>query len=151
MALTTLTQRQTEASGAEPVPLAALAGGPPRASSLLALDLGQRLGWALRLPDGVIASGAVDFRPSRFEGGGMIYLRFRCWLERIHAVNRVGLVVFEEVRRHVGTTASHSYGGWLAILTAWCEAERLPYEGVPIGTIKRHVTGKGNADKRAMI
>ena len=23
----------------------------------------------------------------------------------------------------------------------------MPYEGVPVGTIKRHATGKGNADK----
>ena len=27
----------------------------------------------------------------------------------------------------------------------------MPYEGVPVGTIKRHATGKGNADKEAMI
>ena len=25
------------------------------------------------------------------------------------------------------------------------------YQGVPVGTIKRHVTGKGNADKAAVI
>ena len=28
---------------------------------------------------------------------------------------------------------------------------RIPYQGVPVGTIKRHVTGKGNADKQAVI
>lgn len=27
----------------------------------------------------------------------------------------------------------------------------IPYQGVPVGTIKRHVTGKGNADKQAVI
>ena len=37
------------------------------------------------------------------------------------------------------------------ILTAWCEANRIPYQGVPVGTIKRHITGKGNADKQAVI
>ena len=26
----------------------------------------------------------------------------------------------------------------------------MPYEGVPVGTIKRFATGKGNADKTAM-
>ncbi|MCW5700543.1 MAG: hypothetical protein KIT00_11950, partial [Rhodospirillales bacterium] len=54
-------------------------------------------------------------------------------------------------RRHVGVDSSHAYGGWLAILTSWCEHHEIPYEGVPVGTIKRHVTGKGNADKQAVI
>ena len=36
-------------------------------------------------------------------------------------------------------------------LTAWCEAKNLPYQGVPVGTIKRHATGKGNSNKEAMI
>jgi crossover junction endodeoxyribonuclease RuvC len=28
---------------------------------------------------------------------------------------------------------------------------RIPYCGVPVATIKRHITGKGNADKGAVI
>jgi Holliday junction resolvasome RuvABC endonuclease subunit len=27
----------------------------------------------------------------------------------------------------------------------------VPYQGVPVGTIKKHATGKGNANKAAMI
>ena len=27
----------------------------------------------------------------------------------------------------------------------------MPYQGVPVGSIKKHATGKGNADKAAMI
>ncbi len=62
-----------------------------------------------------------------------------------------GAVYFEEVRRHVGTDAAHLYGGFLATLTAWREQRGVAYEGVPVGTIKRHVTGKGNADKAAVM
>ena len=36
-------------------------------------------------------------------------------------------------------------------LTAWCEHHQIPYEGVPVGTIKKHATGKGNAGKEDMI
>ena len=43
------------------------------------------------------------------------------------------------------------FGGLLATLTAWCEANGIPYQGVPVGTIKRFATGKGNADKAAVI
>jgi Holliday junction resolvasome RuvABC endonuclease subunit len=39
----------------------------------------------------------------------------------------------------------------MATLTAWCEQNQVPYQGVPVGTIKRHATGRGNADKAAVI
>jgi Holliday junction resolvasome RuvABC endonuclease subunit len=55
------------------------------------------------------------------------------------------------VRRHAGVDAGHVYGGFLGQLTAWCEHRAIPYQGVPVGTLKKHVTGKGNADKAAMI
>ena len=124
------------------------AGGP----AILALDLGTRTGWAARLADGAVVSGTVSFRPSRFDGGGMRYLRFRNWLDELKRTTRgLTAVYFEEVRRHAGTDAAHIFGGFLAHLTAWCELGRLPYQGVPVGTIKRHVTGKGNAGKDAVI
>jgi Holliday junction resolvasome RuvABC endonuclease subunit len=55
------------------------------------------------------------------------------------------------VRRHLGVDAAHAYGGFLATLTSWCEHQKIPYQGVPVGTIKRHVTGKGNAGKSEMV
>jgi Holliday junction resolvasome RuvABC endonuclease subunit len=63
----------------------------------------------------------------------------------------IGTVYFEEVRRHLGTDAAHLYGGFLAMLTAWCEQRGIAYQGVPVGTIKRFISGKGNADKSAVI
>ena len=120
--------------------------------AVLALDLGTTTGWALRTMDGRIVSGTHDFRPRRFEGGGMRYLRFTDWLVELamlsHGIRRV---VFEEVRRHAGTDAAHVYGGFLGALTSWCEEHEIPYQGVPVGTIKRHVTGRGNADKAAVM
>ena len=152
MALTTLTQSPTDASEATPVRLQALAGGRPKTPVVLALDLGQKTGWAVRNRDGAVASGVQEFRPGRFEGGGMIWLRFRSWLQEVdETTGGVGVVVFEEVVAHRGVAASHCYAGFLAHLTAWAEANKIPYQGVPVGTIKRHATGKGNADKQAVI
>ena len=120
--------------------------------AILALDLGTVTGWALRSPDGTASSGAVSFRPDRFEGGGMRYLRFKHWLTEIkNTAGGIDAVYLEEVRRHAGTNAAHIYGGFLAHVTAWCEHHGIPYQGVPVGTIKRHVTGKGNASKQAVI
>ena len=129
---------------------------------ILALDLGTTTGWALRSANGPVAHGFVSFKSQRFEGGGMRYLRFGRWLADMLALNTpktgsqanltgIGAVYFEEVRRHLGVDAAHVYGGLLATLTAWCEHHQIPYQGVPVGTIKRHATGKGNAGKAEVI
>jgi len=124
---------------------------PRNTRKILALDLGTVTGWAACI-DGHVQSGTWTFRPSRDEGGGMRYVRFRHQVAEAHALlGPCDAVYFEEVRRHAGTDAAHVYGGLLATLTAWCEELRVPYQGVPVATIKRHATGKGNADKAAMI
>jgi hypothetical protein len=121
-------------------------------SCILALDLGTTTGWALRTADGLISSGTVSFRPGRYDGGGMRYLRFTNWLTELDRLSGpIAGIWFEEVRRHVGTDASHVFGGFLAPLTACGELRGVPYEGVPVGTWKRRVCGKGNANKAAVI
>jgi hypothetical protein len=118
----------------------------------LALDLGTRTGWAVRLPDDQTVSGSEEFKPQRFEGGGMRYLRFKRWLTELKSTTgEIEIVYFEEVRRHLGVDAAHAYGGFMATLTAWCEHHQIPYLGVPVASIKKHATGKGNASKDAMV
>jgi len=129
---------------------AAVVGPLPGAK--LALDLGQHTGWALAYPRGPITSGTETFKAGRFEGGGMPLLRFAAWLDELHAkAGPLTTVVFEEVRAHRGTAAAHTYGAFLGQLTAWCERHQVPYQGVPVGTIKKHATGRGNAGKGDVI
>ena len=120
--------------------------------TVLALDLGTTTGWALHGFDGLITSGSVSFKPGRYDGGGMRYLRFTNWLTELDRLSGpIEAIFFEEVRRHRGTDAAHVYGGLMATLEAWAELRGVPYQGTPVGTIKRHATGKGNASKEAMI
>jgi crossover junction endodeoxyribonuclease RuvC len=152
MATQTLTKPGADARPATSVPIEALAGGRPTPLVILALDLGRTTGWALAAPDGGITSGTEAFRHDRWQGGGIKFLKFKRWLTELKGcAGGLDLIVFEEVRRHLGVDAAHSMGGWLAILTAWCEHHGIAYEGVPVGTIKRHIAGKGNADKAAVI
>lgn len=119
---------------------------------LLALDLGTTTGWALLDSGNVIISGSQSFKPGRFEGGGMRFLKFKRWLTELKNTQpAIDAIYYEEVRRHMGVDAAHAYGGFLAHLTAWAEHHAIPYEGVPVGTIKLAMTGKGNANKAAMI
>jgi len=121
--------------------------------SILALDLGTKLGWAVSFGgDEPPLHGTTEFRTGRYEGGGMRWLRFRKWLQGLHDEHGpLTAVYFEEVRAHKGTDAAHIYGGFLAQLTAWCEQREVPYQGIPVGTIKKHATGKGNSNKEAML
>ena len=145
MALTTLTMTEPQAKPP-------LSGAASRLMAILALDLGTATGWALRDHTGLITSGTASFRPGRFDGGGMRYLRFTNWLSEIDRLSGpINAIWFEEVRRHAGTDAAHVYGGLMATLTAWAELRGVPYQGVPVGSIKKHATGKGNAPKEAMI
>lgn len=81
----------------------------------------------------------------------MRYVRFRAALTTLFDAYRVTAVYFEEVRRHLGTDAAHVYGGLMAQLTAECELRKIPYAGIPVGTVKRCATGRGNAPKDAMM
>lgn len=120
-----------------------------RPPAILCLDLGTQTGWAMTCKP--ILSGTLDLSGRRYEGGGMRYLRFRGWLDEMQRLGTISAVYFEEVRNHRGVDAAHVHGGLLAILTAWCEQNKVPYQGIPVGTIKKHATGRGNANKDAMI
>ena len=119
---------------------------------ILALDLGQTTGWAVRNADRVITHGTVQFRPGRHEGGGMPFLRFRAWLQELdEAVDGIDAVFFEEVRGHRGTAAAQIYGGFLAHLTAWAEMNKFPMRACRSARSSDTSPGKGNATKEEVI
>ena len=121
-------------------------------TTILALDLGTHTGWALHHLDGTITSGTEHFKPQRFEGGGMRFLRFKRWLNELLAASRRHqrgvLRGSPAARRRRCRPRLRRFPGHL---TAWCEHHHIPYQGVPVGTIKKHATGKGNAGKDEMI
>jgi len=149
--LISVTRAYAHASGGDNrIPVSSVTIGHPDAA-VLAIDLGTTTGWALQ-SQSLITSGTVSLKHTRYDGGGMRFLRFRRWLEQLGTdAGPIEAVHYEEIRRHVGTDAAHVYGGLLAVLTAWCEEHLVAYQGVPVGTIKQFITGKGNADKAAVI
>lgn len=81
----------------------------------------------------------------------MRFLRARRMLIELLDGREIRALGYEEVRRHVGTSAAHVYGGIIAVITSVCEERGVPYQGQPVGTVKKLATGKGNADKNAMM
>ena len=120
---------------------------------ILAIDPGTACGWAVRHSEKDYDSGVWDLRPHRHEGGGMRFLRARKLFREAVALFKPGIVVYEEVRMHMGVDAAHIYGGIVAVITSECEAHEppIPYRGMHFAQVKKLATGKGNAKKDAMI
>ena len=126
---------------------------------VIGVDLGSaHCGWAVLTPAGArVDSGVWHHKRGRWEGGGVVFVAFERFFSALiteHlSAGREVVVVFEEVRRHLGTDAAHMYGGLLATATAWCERQEppVPYTSAGVGVIKKLATGKGNASKAEMI
>jgi crossover junction endodeoxyribonuclease RuvC len=117
---------------------------------ILALDLGNKMGYALS-NDGVISSGTIKHKNTKSLVGHQ-YLHFRYWLGNVlFSFDSLDVIYYEDVRRHLGTDAAHVYGGYLATLQAFCCEKTIKLVPVAVGTIKKHWTGKGNANKYEMI
>ena len=61
------------------------------------------------------------------------------------------LDAYEKVMRHKGVYAAHAYGGFIAIMAAFCEREQIDYAAIPVGTIKKHWVDDGHATKAQMM
>jgi len=122
---------------------------------IVAIDPGTRCGWCIHdTHEDWWHSGVWNLKGSRYEGSGMRFVRFRSLVRELLAnANHPDLVAYEEVRRHMGVDAAHVYGGLVAVLQEVCETEvhPVPYLGIPVGTIKRAATGRGNASKDDMV
>lgn len=119
----------------------------------IALDLGTTTGWSIGCYNKKqhSQSGTENFKPTRYQSHGQRYVGFKNFLIKIHSKYNLNYCYYEEVRKHIGTDAAHIYGGYVATLQAWCIENNIEYAGTPVGTIKKHITGKGNASKEEVI
>ncbi len=112
---------------------------------ILAIDPGTKCGWAIDKKH----SGVWNLKPNKFDSGGMRFVELYGHIRKVIA--GVDLIIYERVERHSSTYAGHIYGGIIAVVHGICEEFLVPYKGIPVGTIKKHATGKGSAKKEAMI
>lgn len=118
--------------------------------NILALDLGTQTGWASLYGESV-ESGTESFDLKRGESGGMRYLHFRRWLSDDMVVpGYLNLMVYEQTHQRGGAATEVAAG--LATRVQEIAAEHgIDYAAVHSATLKKWATGKGNADKGAMI
>lgn len=119
--------------------------------SCLALDPATKCGWAVS-PD---MSGTWDLSLRRDESGGMKLLRLEAKLNEVAAsvTTPLKLVVYEAARNALPKMqgALVHQAKLQAVIERWCTVKGIEYKGYSPAEIKKHGTGKGNANKEAMI
>ena len=115
----------------------------------LALDLGTTLGWASCSAGGVVlGSGAVRLaKPG--DHVGKRYAQFLGWLNSLSMTP--SHIVYEDVKFFRGIESSRVWCGLFAVLRMHAYRKAVPLTGIHLATVKKHATGKGNADKAAMV
>lgn len=145
---------------------------PPAKKLALGLDLGTTTGVAycffdpgepVDLGELRIHLGQWDLSPGEHGTNPIRFVRLRRFLEAADP----DIVFFEGVKNTptVGgfkkmnvsaivaraATAAMMFGAYMATVSAWCEEREVPCDSVPISTIKRRATNRGNASKEDVI
>jgi crossover junction endodeoxyribonuclease RuvC len=99
-----------------------------------------------------VESGVQDFSKRRGESNGLMFLRFRKWLQEVMASFKSGelLVAYERAHFRGGAATEVCVGLQTRVQEV---AEEMTAQYVPVTTseVKKFATGKGNADKGQMI
>lgn len=123
-------------------------------ANMLTVDIGRRTGWCECQAGQYVSSGVHELyaegKKHRPWSDGERFLAFSRFLDSRQACQ---VVAFEQV--HSGTHSSSRqtalYSGFRAILMAWAAQRSTQVIPIPVGTIKKCLSGKGNASKAEMI
>jgi Holliday junction resolvasome RuvABC endonuclease subunit len=116
---------------------------------ILALDPATHCGFAHS--DG--ASGTWDLTPRRDESAGMRLLRLRGKLNELLKTVGIDVLAFEAARNQGPKMqgALVVQAELQSVIKVFCEDNRIQYMGLSPSEVKKVATGKGNANKDAMI
>lgn len=117
---------------------------------ILVLDLATNTGFTTTEEDTIVTSGTVNFAIKRGESPGMLFVRFRAWLEEMLDTIKPDIVGYE-LPHHRGGAATRVLVGMCTHLESVCASKDIEYTGVRSNTLKIHATGKGRAGKEVMI
>lgn len=116
---------------------------------IMALDLGNEFGWAIK-QSATIDSGWNRLTNKTGLEPGKKFKLFDYWLD-YEAPKGIEIVYYEDVKRHVSLYNARAYCGFLAILQTWAHKRNIECVGVGVGTIKKFWVGNGRATKEMMI
>jgi len=119
--------------------------------NILAADPATKFGWAHSCGN----SGVWDLSIKRDESAGMRLIRLWGKLEEIENAVGIDILAYEAARFAAQRPGAQ---GALVVqaemqgqIKSWCERHGVEYKGYSSTEIKKHATGKGNANKEAMV
>ncbi len=116
--------------------------------NILAIDLGSKTGVCFMRDSQVCR---VETWNLEGDTDAALFCDLNDTLESAIVYEAPEAVAYEEVASHKGTRAAHIYGGLRAVLLMACVHHEVQCLSYSVGTIKKYATGKGNADKDAML
>lgn len=142
-----------------------LAGLAPtlRNDLFIGFDPATKYGYCVMRADGsIVVSGAWDLSLERGQSPGVPMLKLCGYIEELEDTYDLkhcfaGYELVEAHMRYVNgkpqanTYAAQMYGKYLGMTLATLEARHVEFCGFPVGTIKKHATGRGNANKEDML
>lgn len=113
--------------------------------NILSLDIATNTGWKTKT-----SSGTWNFKPNRGESEGMRVVRFKARVKEIIKLEEINLVAYERpagMHKSSIMVASEMVG----VLKDLCIELGVELSCYSAPEIKKFATGKGNANKEAMI
>lgn len=113
--------------------------------NLLALDIATKTGWKT-----ASASGVWNLATKRGESEGMRVVRFKAKVRELINAEEIDIIGYERpAGQHKASimVASEMVG----VLKELCIIHEIEYASYSASEIKKYATGKGNADKTAMV
>lgn len=117
---------------------------------ILALDLGMRTGWCVGESGEYVDSGVhmlYDQKSKEFTDGQ----RFKAFYDFLTLHMDADVIVFEQVAGGTKGRQTVLFNGYRATLLLFCSLLGKPCLPLAVGTIKKYVTGKGNASKEEVM
>ena len=118
-------------------------------SNILALDLGNEFGWAIK-QSATIDSGWKRLTSGSKNNPGKKFQIFDFWLREFNDIDFTE-IWYEDVKRHNGLHAARAYCGYVAVLQMYAYRREITCAGVGVGQIKKFWTGNGRSTKEMMI
>jgi len=113
---------------------------------VLSLDIASTTGWALDTD----TYGIWDFKTRKDESMGMKLIRFKAKLKEVHELEKIDIMIYERPAGRHANSIIHQ-AKLIAVMEKFCEENKIQYRSYSATEIKKFATGKGNANKEAMI
>lgn len=117
----------------------------------LALDLGAHMGWCIRKKKDEFESGVLDMTKKKDESKYAKLNKIRKFLSDIHEEYTISKIYYERVDFGMHTYATQAHGAYKGVVHQFAESNDIDIEGFAVPSIKKSLTGRGNASKQGMI